>query len=464
MKESRWQGPALLSILAAIFAAAFFGEGGGGRRAGAVEYNFAGSVALNSRTLLNGLGEPRESRDRQLNNFNARASLKAVVDVSPYLSVQVKVCYGCHGIEMLHGFAELTPHPAINVRFGRINPAFGDFYLRHDPASHKTAAPPMIYDMGNNLNAAFWNHGILPIPYADTGAEIFGSVRPAETLSISYAAHVVNGFRAQADQIQTNASPTGQQGGTTYDWDLRRSRFVTAPDFIVDNNRQPSVGGRVVLSFARSSEMRAYVPDVSLGGSVTYGPYDDYGDLNYLLGGVDLYVRIWRVNLRAEYVRRRMDADARNLDYPDGTRSGMRTVRFVPGQMGALPEVASWTKEGFYVETDFPLGNYFEGVLRVDGMHRMGPRPSRKSPDEDGLPPESRRFQPQSGAALNFSDTVLRYTVGLNYIPVNGAKIKLNYEYWDFSDREPAPDGGGAPRPELFIDGHLLNIQLVASF
>jgi hypothetical protein len=410
----------------------------------AVDYNFAGSVSLNYKLLVNQLEDPKLQRNLMMGGFNLNASVKAVVDVSPYLSATVKVCYGCHGLEAINMVAELTPHPAFNVRAGRFQPAFGDFYLRHDPTAHKTPDNPLPYDMGHMVHVSEWGNGVLPAPYVDNGAEVYGTLRPADYLSLSYAAHVVSGLKGPQQSTSTV---------TPQDFAFRRSRFVTATDYLVDNNRWPAFGGRVAVTFARTASMSAAVPDLTLGGSVIYSRYDDNDELAYLIYGFDAYMHLWRINLRAEVIRRQMDVDPRLLDYPEGNTTGLKMM---------LTDPVQTNKDGFYVESDFPLGNYLEGVLRVDGMRRQGPRTARTNPDEANLPPAQRTYRPGSSASLDFDDWIMRYTVGLNVIPLTGAKLKLSYEYWRFKS---TPEDTFRTDTGRFQESeYMVHLALVASF
>jgi hypothetical protein len=63
----------------------------------------------------------------------------------------VKICYGCHGFETDMAFVDLRVAEQLNFRVGRMNPAFGDFPLRHDPANHRANSKPLPYDMGRML-------------------------------------------------------------------------------------------------------------------------------------------------------------------------------------------------------------------------------------------------------------------------------------------------------------------------
>lgn len=426
------------------------------RPARAIDYNFAGSVSLNYKTLVNELSDPKAQRNLMLSGFNVNASIKAVVDVTRYLSATTKVCYGCHGFEALNFYADLTPHPAFNVRAGRIMPSFGDFYLRHDPTAHKTVDNPLPYDMGHMVRGREWNYGVLPVPNVDNGAEIYGTLRPTDWFSIAYAASVTSGWKSPDGSTTSVCQPpnSGQTGfcAPTHDFGLRRMRFVTSSDYLVDNNRWPQFGGRLALTFARSGNMSAAVPDITLGGSVLYGFYDDYDRLSYLIYGADLYIHLWRINLRGEVLRRQQDVDVRLLDLPDGTSTGLKNMSEI---------IEQTTKDGFYAEADFPMGNYLEGVLRVDGMRRGGPRDARANPDDKDLPASMRSaYRAPASAVLDFDDWIMRYTVGLNVIPVTGAKLKLSYEYWTFKD----VPGDQMRQDAKFQDEYMIHVALVAGF
>ena len=411
------------------------------RPARAVDYNFAGSVSLNYKALVTELDNPRSQRSLVFPGFNVNASVKAVVDVSPYLSASVKVCYGCHGLEVISFVAELTPHPAFNVRAGRFQPSFGDFFLRHDPTIHKTADNPLPYDMGHMVHNREWSMGVMPVPYADNGAEAYGTLRFSESLSLSYAVHVVSGFKG----ADTSTSPTT----LNQDFSYRRMRFVTANDYLVDNNRWPSFGGRAALTFARGGRMSPFIPDITIGSSATYGAYDDEDRLRYLIYGFDINVHVGRLNLRAEVLRRQQDIDPRQTQLEDGTIVGSLNKSNVG------PPVTY--KDGFYLEGDFPIGRYLEGVLRWDGMRRSGARAARTDPDR----PPANPYTPPATAVLDMEDWLLRYTAGLNVIPIPGVKLKLDYELWTFKAvDDPFRKSYSIPfRPE-----HMIHVALVAGF
>jgi len=71
------------------------------------------------------------------------------------------------------------------------------------------------------------------------------------------------------------------------------------PDFLVDNNGRPTVGGRMAFTF-RLGESN----DLTLGGSVMYGTYDPENRFTYTIAGGDLAARLGRTQIRGEYLVR----------------------------------------------------------------------------------------------------------------------------------------------------------------
>ncbi|MCC7536465.1 MAG: hypothetical protein IT379_09635, partial [Deltaproteobacteria bacterium] len=136
--------------------------------------------------------------------------------------------------------------------------------------------------------------------------------------------------------------------------------------------------------------------------------------------GADLYVRMGALNLRAEYLIRRtqfgVGADPQSQFRYDGFDDNGDFVDF-------------FTKDGFYVELDHPIGRYIEVVARFDGMRRIGNVPI--------------------ASALRSESAILRYTLGTNFVVSRGMRVKLSGELWDFSD---------------FSDDVAVHLGLVAAF
>src|SRR5262245_28461463 len=109
-----------LAIAAAIGLAASTAPG----LARAVDVTMAGSGALDYRAFVDGArpgGAVVTPAPTGIESMVFELSHKVIVDASSRLSVSVKACFGCHGIELDQGYAEIRLIDGANVRIGRIN-------------------------------------------------------------------------------------------------------------------------------------------------------------------------------------------------------------------------------------------------------------------------------------------------------------------------------------------------------
>jgi hypothetical protein len=340
-----------------------------------IERNLAGSAQLDY------LAVPTtpNARGFAFDGFTTELALKLAVDFSSHVSANVKICYGCHGFETDMAFVDIRLADELNVRVGRINPQFGDFPLRHDPANHKASDKPLPYDMGRMLHRPEWNMSILPAPYVDNGAELSGTHWFGSDVQLDYAAYAVSGFK-------------GSSGG--FDLDFVQSRSGSL--YYVDNNSEPALGGRLALTANFGDSANA-----TLGFSAMWGHYDPERKLAYAIGGTDLFLRLGPLNVHAEYLIRRTEFGVG----PDPTKQFRYEFD---------PKRNFFIKDGFYVEGEVPLGAALEAFARFDGMRRTGNVPA--------------------SSPLRSTSAILRTTVGINYLIERGLRVKLSGEYWDFSD------------------------------
>jgi hypothetical protein len=347
------------------------------RDARSQEHNFAGSLQTNYMWVPT----DQHARKQTFDGMTNELSLKVAVDFTDNVSANVKLCYGCHGVELGMAFIDLRVVDELNVRVGRFTPAFGDFPLRHDPANHRTADKPLPYDMGRMLRLREFNLGVLPAPYVDQGIEINGTHWFGDALQLDYAAYAVGGLRA---------------GQNDMDVDFILSRSV----YYVDNNSEPALGGRVALTLNVSDDVL-----FTLGGSGMTGHLDPLREHAYWVLGTDLYMRLWRLDIHAEYLIRRTEFDAG----PDPNS----VFRFGPNSKGHYDNY--FLKDGFYVELNAPVSNRLELVARFDGLRRIGNLTLN-------APLQSR------------SSGMLRYTFGFNVILEGSVRLKFSAEYYDFTD------------------------------
>jgi len=345
--------------------------------AAAVDRNFAGSLQYDYHLVPSQM--QRNDDPSVFEGSTLELAFKLAVDITDQFSANVKVCYGCHGIETDMAYVEYRPADEIGFRVGRFSPTFGSFNLRHDPANHRTADKPLPYDMGRMLRMRDWNMGVLPSPFPDNGVEIAGAHWFGDVVQLDWAAHAVSGFKG------ANAGP---------DLDFVQSRDGSL--YYVDNNGVPTVGGRLgaTIRFGERS-------DLGFGVSVIHGPHDPEGDLAYTIGGADLALRIARTQVRLEYLVRRQELDV----------SDPSIFKYeVPAEHGDY-----FMKHGAYVEVEQAVSDAVDVIGRVDGLYRVGNLPA--------------------AAPLLARSAVIRYTVGSAVTIQRGLRLKTSAELWSFSDR-----------------------------
>jgi hypothetical protein len=304
------------------------------------------------------------------------ATIKVGGDVNDNLTFSAKACISCHGIDLEHVHLDFQPKTWFNVQAGRLAVPFGDFSNRVDPSSYRTGSQPLIFDMGRMAwgSRTAMNLGVIPMPYVDTGAMVYGVTWLGSRLQGWYGAYAVGGLR----------------GSNDVDWMALRSVPYN------DNNGQPAYGGRLTFSYA--ADAGAFFGDSSVGASYTGGKYDKDEKLGYEAWGADATLRLWWLVLRGEYAWRKTDLDPAATGYPYALQDKF------------------FTKEGFYAELEHPLGKYLNVVYRYEELRRKGtPLPSAPT---------------QMTADSRFA----RYTGGVVVTPAQNLFIKASWEYWDTTD------------------------------
>lgn len=341
------------------------------------ETNFAGSIQTNYLWVAT----DEDARQQAFDGFTNELSLKAAVDLDDHISANVKLCYGCHGVEADMAFIDLRVVDALNFRVGRFNPSFGDFPLRHDPANHRTADKPLPYDMGRMLRMREWNMGVLPSPYVDQGVEVNGTHWFGDVVQLDYAAYGVSGLRSSADSVDL-------------DWTMSRSVYY------IDQNSEPAVGGRLALTLDVSA-----FSVLTIGGSAMWGRSDPDREQSYAIVGVDAYLRVADFELRGEYLIRRMQMAMHDPD---------ERFRYGPDDEGEYDDY--FLKDGFYLEATAPVPmlDRLELVGRFDGLRRTG--------------------NVLVNSPLRYRSAVLRYTAGVNVVFDASVRLKLSAELYDFTD------------------------------
>jgi hypothetical protein len=300
------------------------------------------------------------------------------------LSARVTACISCHNeivsrvevveaamrLDLVKWFQCIDPDVKATIDAGRFIVPFGAFSAQVSPGAFRTVTPPLIFNMGQRV--ANTGVAVLPMPYADEGANLHASLPVDHDLDLTLDAYLVNGL----------------QGGS-FGIDFLQSR-----DY-VDNNSQPSAGGRVTLG---NQFIRA-------GGSITGGQFNSpvagmTPGLNYQIVGCDIvahYEDIVRV--QAEYARRDVDT-------------------FI-GSFSPLQPIGNDRTSGYYVQ----------GELCVYDKPRIS---------------LLARYDGQDHKTV-FSDAahVRRLTGGVNFALPDGSLLMINYERWWLA----------APFPEVDVVG-----------
>jgi len=167
----------------------------------------------------------------------------------------------------------------------------------------------------------------------------------------------------------------GFTSGTARDFTFKNQVADTG---FLDNNRTPSWGARLALAQGPAT----------LGASFLRGAYDPLTEFEYEAWGVD--ASLWQrgFQLRAEYLERATDV----LD--DERRGLLR-------------------KKGFYLQLESPTWHRFAAAGRFDGLLREGPPLATDNDHSSGI---------------------TRWTTGLGFSPTLDTQLRLQFEYWRFTD------------------------------
>ncbi len=313
-----------------------------------------------------------------------RARVGSIAGITPEMAIKIeaeaheklsftgRICFGCHGLEVDRAHVDFTPYDQINIQAGRIGVPFGDFALRYEPTSRHTVTNPLIFEMGrmSYYQKSAFNLGVVPQPYVDTGVIVYGQFALSDTLALWYGAYGVAGFK----------------GNNDFDYPSMRTPFYA------DNNKLPSWGGRLKLSYT-ASDADFKVRSITLGVSGMHGRYDPQHTRDYTALGVDATTRIGIATIRAEVAFLRVNLDPA-----------------VSGYGYALLD--PWIeKGGAYFEIEHPLFERLILVYRADALRRVGVQ----------LPGADPRLSPDSW--------ILRYTQALQLELAYGVYLKGEYQY-----------------------------------
>ena len=234
------------------------------------------------------------------------------------VSGRVTACISCHNeivsrvevveatlrLDLAKWFQNPNSRVQANIDAGRFIVPFGAFSAQVSPGAFRTVTPPLIFNMGQRV--ANTGVAVLPMPYADEGANFHASLPVDQDLDVTIDSYLVNGLQGNNLGID----------------------FLQSRDY-VDNNSRPSAGGRVTLG---NHYVRA-------GGSITGGQFNFpvagfTPGLYYQIVGFDIaahYEDIVRV--QAEYARRDMDTFVASFPSPPTIGSDRTSGYYVEGEL-----------------------------------------------------------------------------------------------------------------------------------
>jgi mono/diheme cytochrome c family protein len=234
------------------------------------------------------------------------------------VSARVTACISCHNetvsrvevveaamrLDVAKWFQSRNSRVQATIDAGRFIVPFGAFSTQVSPGAFRTVTPPVIFNMGQRV--ANVGVAVLPMPYADEGANFHASLPVVPDMDLTIDSYLVNGLQ-----------------GFNFGLDFLQSR-----DY-VDNNSRPSAGGRVTLG---NHYIRA-------GTSITGGQFNVpvagiSPGLNYQIIGFDIaahYEDIVRV--QAEYARRDMDTFSGSFSFPQPFGLDRTSGYYVEGEL-----------------------------------------------------------------------------------------------------------------------------------
>jgi hypothetical protein len=304
------------------------------------------------------------------------------------VSARVTACISCHGVQEGEFLSRVEfVEAAVRVDFsqwldpcwkgmkgsidaGRFIVPFGAFSSQTNPSLYRTVSTPLIFNMGQRVNAPEIGVPVLPMPYADQGVDINLDIPLLDCgtlgkITTSLDGYVINGLEGNETGI-----------------DFLESRNLA------DNNNRVAGGGRFTIG----------IPNIRIGASVTGGRFNDSSDpagpLDYLIYGVDAEAHYKNL------IRFQFEFAQRNNDRFDMTMIG--------------PNVFSEKVAGYYIETEARPYEKFPASLLVRYDFQSN----------------SSELPPAGSTLMTGNFNVKRITVGVNIDLWRQSLLMVDIEHW----------------------------------
>ena len=265
----------------------------------------------------------------------------------------------------------------LNLRGGIILIPMGRFNLVHDSPLNDLPLRPMVSRL------------IIPSTFAESGIGFFGTVYPTQLSKVDYEFYVTQGF--------DGGSSGG--GGTTFgEGGYRGNRG----SFQTDNNENKAIVSRISVS---------PILGIEVAGSVHHGKWDDERNHYMTIWAVDGLIQRGPFELLGEAAWTRIDGGSKNPDAADGAPPKKMAGYYVQGNYHFMPDFLKKSAPTYFGDS-----STFTAVLRWGEVDTNTQR------------------------STNPND-LQRFTVGLNFRPVEDSVIKFAYTFNDHKDDPQSRNG-----------------------
>lgn len=253
------------------------------------------------------------------------------------------------------------------VEAGRFIVPFGAFSSQSNPGVYRTVSRPLIYNMGQRVHDGDLGDPVLPMPYADEGA------------NLSFSRNITPGLRAGLNSYVVN----GLQS------DMNGINFDMSRDYVAINSHS-TVGSRATLE----TKFLRFGGSVLTGQSSPSGGFQDLSDpFYYKVYGYDATLNVpGRFRFQFEYARRSSDRGSTAAPL-------FRTRDRV---------------SGYYAESEY----HFQSFKRVSFLTRYDNQDRRSL------------FAPDESSTGLSTFGVHRFTYGLNLNLNKAGLVMINHEHW----------------------------------
>ncbi len=265
----------------------------------------------------------------------------------------------------------------LNLRGGIILMPMGRFNLVHDSPLNDLPLRPMVSRL------------IIPSTFAESGIGFFGTVYPTQLAKIDYEVYLVNGF---------DGGSSAAGGATFGEGGYRGNRG----SFKTDNNENKTIVSRVSLS---------PILGLEVAGSVHHGKWDDESDHNMTIWAIDGLIQRGPFEILGEAAWTNIGGGSKNPDSADGTPPKNMDGYYVQGNYHFMPEFFRKAAPSYFGES-----STFTAVVRWG------------------------EADTNSDSNDNVND-LQRFTLGLNFRPVEDSVIKFAYTWNDHKDDPQSRNG-----------------------